>query len=151
EGLHVAYVTCILRNLQATYAVARSEGSHPATYATGVGVESLAELAAHLGFLEGDVDEVGGEEDRDGGQQHRPWPDPDRRAQRGDGEAEVHRVAGDPIGAVDDERLVGLRGGVELGSSHPEAGDGPERQDPAREEKGRPDDQVRRPESRRPA
>ena len=39
--------------------------SHPAPDPPNVGVVRRPELAAHLGFLEGDVDPVGGGEDRD--------------------------------------------------------------------------------------
>src|SRR5580693_7616966 len=57
-----------------------------------IGVIRLAELAAHLLLLERDMDPIGGREDRDRGQEHRPGADPDRDPQTEDHQAEIHRV-----------------------------------------------------------
>ena len=50
--------------------------SHPAPHPRDVVVISRAELAAHLGFLEGDVDPIDSGEDGEGRHEHWPGADP---------------------------------------------------------------------------
>ena len=82
-------------------------GSHPPPHPLDIIIIRRAELAPHLGFLEGDVDPVGGGEHREGYYQHRPGADPHGDAE-GDGhEAKIHRVAGEAIGTVGDQGAIG--------------------------------------------
>src|SRR5689334_637261 len=65
--------------------------SHPAPHPCRIVLIGGTELAAHFGFLEGDVDPIGRREDGQRHDQHRPGPDPEGDAEGERDEAQIHR------------------------------------------------------------
>src|SRR6185437_8163308 len=110
-----------------------------------VGVGGV-ELAGHLGFFIGNMDEVGCRQYGDGRDKHRPRADPEGDAQGDKDKAEIHRIPGKTVGTFGDQLAVGRRRWVDLGAFPAEQKDRPRGHDDPNDDKKNA--QRRKPQTR---
>src|SRR5262249_20574341 len=124
---------------------------HPPPHPAHIIVIRRSELTAHLGFFEGDMDQVGRGEDGEGHNHHWPSACPHRDSEREYNEPQIHGVAGKLVGSAENQLVICGRGWAHFGALAPEQENGPNGQNAAYRDKSHPQRHERQTGDVRPA